>query len=84
MKAFPNGIITNGDGLIIGGQQGMDLRDWFAGMAMLGMLSEHSGIRYDTDELTQFSYEVADAMMKARLKNDSMEEKTSVPKDQHL
>ena len=65
-------------------QTGMDLRDWFAGLAMQGMLSEHSGIRYSTDELTQFSYEVADTMMKARLQNDSLEEKTSVPKDQHL
>ena len=34
MKAFPNGIITNSDGVIIGGQQGMDLRDYFAAKAM--------------------------------------------------
>jgi hypothetical protein len=83
MQPLPN-LVPNNSGLSFTYQQGMDLRDWFAGMAMLGMLSEHSGIRYDTDELTQFSYEVADAMMKARLQNDSMEEKTSVPKDQHL
>ena len=42
------------------------LRDWFAGMAMQSMLSENSGIRYPTDELVYFSYEVADEMMKAR------------------
>jgi hypothetical protein len=44
------------------------LRDWFAGLAMQGMLSEHSGIRYPTNELVKFSYEVADAMMKEKEK----------------
>jgi len=45
---------------------GMDLRDYFAAKAMQGMLSENSGIRYPTDELVDFAYKVADAMMKAR------------------
>ena len=62
MKAFPNGIITNGDGLIIGGQQGMDLRDWFAGLAMEGIVYEG-----DTPEQTaKAAYQMADAMMKER------------------
>jgi hypothetical protein len=47
-------------------QQGMTLRDYFAAKAMQGMLSENSGIRYPTDELVDFAYKVADAMMKAR------------------
>jgi len=46
--------------------RGMTLRDYFAGRAMQGMLSENSGIRYPTDELVDFAYKVADAMMKAR------------------
>jgi len=46
--------------------QGMTLRDYFAARAMQGMLSENSGIRYPTDELVDFAYKVADAMMKAR------------------
>ena len=46
--------------------KGMTLRDYFAAKAMQGMLSENSGIRYPTDELVDFSYKVADAMMKAR------------------
>jgi hypothetical protein len=46
--------------------KGMRLRDYFAAKAMQGMLSENSGIRYPTDELVEFSYKVADAMMKAR------------------
>ena len=71
MKAFPNGLITNKDGLIVGGQQGMELRDWFAGLAMQGMLSENSGVRYTTEELVYFSYEVADVMMKERSNEDN-------------
>jgi hypothetical protein len=46
--------------------KGMTLRDYFAAKAMQGMLSENSGIRYPTDELVDFAYKVADAMMKAR------------------
>jgi len=42
------------------------LRDFFATHAMQGMLSENSGIRYPTDELVDFAYKVADAMLKAR------------------
>jgi len=65
MKAFPNGIITNGDGLIIGGQQGMDLRDWFAGLAMQGLLAnEHT--KPDSILICKASYQIADAMMKER------------------
>ena len=45
---------------------GMTLRDYFAAKAMQGMLSENSGIRYPNEELAQFAYAVADAMMKAR------------------
>jgi hypothetical protein len=44
----------------------MTLRDYFAAKAMQGMLSENSGIRYPTDELVDFAYKVADAMMRAR------------------
>jgi len=47
-------------------QVGMTLRDYFAAKAMQGMLSENSGIRYPTDELVDFAYKVADAMMKTR------------------
>lgn len=45
---------------------GMTLRDYFAAEAMKGMLSENSGIRYPTDELVKFAYDVADEMLKAR------------------
>ena len=61
--AFPI-VVDYGDGVKY--QTGMTLRDYFAAKAMQGMLSENSGIRYPTDELVDFAYKVADAMMKAR------------------
>jgi hypothetical protein len=61
LKAFPNGIITNKDGLIVGGQQGMDLRDWFAGQ-VLPKLIGGAGM----EEIAEAAYKWADAMMKAR------------------
>ena len=60
MKAYPIMFKHPTTGAIIE-NQGMELKDWFAGLAMLGMLSENSGVRYPTDELVYFSYEVADA-----------------------
>ena len=51
MKAFPN--MTN--------QQGMDLRDYFAGQ-VIGMFTGSS----TWDERAATAYAIADAMMKAR------------------
>ena len=63
MKAFPtladNGHITT--------QDGMDLRDWMAGLAMQGMLNWcEKGSTVDSLELGEMAYKIADAMMKAR------------------
>jgi hypothetical protein len=44
---------------------GMTLRDWFAGMAMQGMLAEDAS-NYKFAELAEGSYEAADAMLAAR------------------
>jgi len=65
MKAYPIMYKHPTTGLIVE-HEGMELRDWFAGLAMLGMLSENSGIRYPTNELVEFAYQVADVMMKQR------------------
>jgi len=65
MKAYPIKYKHPTTGLIVE-HEGMELRDWFAGLAMLGMLSENSGIRYPTNELVEFAYQVADVMMKQR------------------
>ena len=67
MKAFPNGIITNKDGLVVGGQQGMDLRDYFAAKAMQYWLSNPIDNR-QIEKLCEGAYQIADAMMKAREK----------------
>jgi hypothetical protein len=71
MKAFPNGIITNKDGLIVGGQDGMDLRDYFAAKAMQGMFANSATKQVERTDLPIFAkvcYEMADAMMEARSK----------------
>jgi len=46
---------------------GMSLLDWFAGMAMQGMLS-NPNVRgnVDSDIITRDAYEVAKSMLKAR------------------
>lgn len=50
-------------------EDGMDLRDYFAAKAMQGMLTNQP-LRVDVilngDSLAQSSYQIADAMMKAR------------------
>ena len=58
MKAFP---LSNMTGL---NQQGMDLRDYFAAVAMQAYLTGD----YDLypHKIPQKAYEMADAMMKAR------------------
>lgn len=50
---------------------GMSLRDWFAGMAMQGYLA--TGLYCKHSEIVtvaEWSYEAADAMLKARSEND--------------
>ncbi|CAB5238387.1 hypothetical protein UFOVP164_29 [uncultured Caudovirales phage] len=67
--AFPTGIITDDKGMIIGGSNGMTLRDYFAAKAMQGFLqySATKGIYTPPDnELAKASYDLADAMLKAR------------------
>lgn len=67
-SAFPCAAIGE-DGEFIH-QTGMKMRDWFAGMALQGTIRI---IRWDGDEENQelavsLAYEIADAMMKERLK----------------
>jgi hypothetical protein len=70
--AFPTGIITDDKGIIIGGSNGMTLRDYFAAKAMQGQLSilqNVTALAREQIKLEDFciaSYEVADAMLKAR------------------
>lgn len=73
MKAFPNGIFTDNKGAIIGGQEGMDLRDYFAAKAMSAFINcAKSGTPFGVDHpeinfsYAKASYAMADAMLKAR------------------
>ena len=64
IPAFPTGIITDGKGKIIGGSNGMTLRDYFAAKAMQGLLA--SDVYAPKDKFAENAYAMADAMMKAR------------------
>ena len=61
--AFPTGIITDGKGQIIGGSNGMTLRDYFAAKAMQAMTHRGDGDMYFCSAQ---AYKMADAMLKAR------------------
>jgi len=62
MKAFPtladNGHITT--------QDGMDLRDWFAGMALTSIALHGIEIDEPLSDIAELAYALADAMMRAR------------------
>jgi glycerol-3-phosphate dehydrogenase len=47
-------------------EQGMTLRDYFAAKALQGMLAENGGGATDNEQLAEWAYHLADAMLKAR------------------
>ena len=47
-----------------GYQEGMTLRDYFAGQALVGMIAD-----YNITDSAKYSYEAADEMLKARSKS---------------
>ena len=51
-----------------GREEGMTLRDWFAGMAMQGLLADRSWQAMTTDQVAGVAYCMADAMLKERSK----------------
>lgn len=63
--AFPTGIITDGKGMIIGGSNGMTLRDYFAAKAMQALLSIPE-VDMTHDGYATWAYRQADAMLEAR------------------
>jgi hypothetical protein len=63
--AFPTGLITDPrNGQIIGGSNGMTLRDYFAAKAMQSWLVGVDDPR--TESCAKVAYQMADAMLKAR------------------
>jgi len=68
MKAFPILNYQNGENAFIYEHKGMDLRDYFAAKAMQAYITKFSNSPESL--VSSASYQMADAMMKAR-KNDS-------------
>lgn len=70
--AFPTGIITDPrNGKIIGGSNGMTLRDYFAAKAMQSILNSDKyvgliGVNRYEQRTAEDAYKMADAMLKAR------------------
>lgn len=62
-KAFP---IVSGHDVY---STGMDLRDWFAGQALMGLISAGRDDEFMEKGMSEIAYSYADAMMKER-KND--------------
>jgi hypothetical protein len=67
MKAFPLYFKHPTTGAIVE-NQGMELRDWFAGVALQGMLAD-TQVKADSDTV-RLAYQMADRMMKARENKD--------------
>ena len=72
MKAFPTPTFSINDEArvtAVGGEGGMDLRDYFAAKAMQGLLAAGRDAQYGSDgmeRLAASSYSIANEMMKAR------------------
>jgi len=70
MKAFPTPSFSINDEArvtAVGGEGGMDLRDYFAAKAMQAMFNywdENPNLEFE--HIADCSYDMADAMMKAR------------------
>lgn len=69
-SAFPNTIVNN-QGIIIGGKNGMTLRDYFAGKFLQGHISSeyYAGTNNSEDNknaIAGLAYDFADAMLKQR------------------
>ena len=73
--AFPRDTKWILDGSVSqSGSKGMSLRDWFAGMALQGLLAGNTG-EYSSESYARNSsahaYQVADAMLAARERKES-------------
>ena len=77
MKAFPTPTFSINDEArvtAVGGEGGMDLRDYFAAKAMQVLMAETDGEhddlpgapRWESHQVAELAYDHADAMMKAR------------------
>jgi len=58
--AFPTGIFFDDKGLIIGGSNGMTLRDYFAAKAMLGLMGMNRAEEFVDENGDEMTYEDGD------------------------
>jgi hypothetical protein len=73
--AFPTSVAFHpdadfGNGMIVTGDKGMTLRDWFAGQIAAGMAA-HSGtmgMPFGPEQIAKRAYEIAYAMLAERAK----------------
>jgi hypothetical protein len=71
LKAFPHTFNMTIDGQVATcTNYGMDLRDWFAGMAMLSMNLRKDYVDTPANVIAIDSYALADAMIKQREVNN--------------
>ena len=69
MKAFPTPAFSINDEArvtAVGGEGGMDLRDYFAAKALRSAIEYTWATSEDKNEAATIAYQYADAMMKAR------------------
>lgn len=71
-SAFPSKFSLGTDGYgneVFGVEQDMSMRDWFAGMIASGMAAHSgtSGVSYGPHDIAGRSYQVADALLAARI-----------------
>lgn len=52
------------------GDDGMELRDWFAGQALTGIASDPEVVM-SKERIAEWCYEMADAMLEARSKSNA-------------
>ena len=69
MKAFPTGKTGDKNHDFYVSQDGMDLRDYFAGQIIVGFLANNK-TDYSSKLIVKLAYELADAMMKERERNE--------------
>ena len=65
MNAFPMAISAN----CISWENGMTLRDYFAGQALIGIITHPDGFAGKWKKAAEHAYEAADAMIEAREQN---------------
>ena len=69
--AFPRASLGEDNGDRYGTQDGMSLRDWFAGQALAGQMANPHTEEADLVELARVAYRAADVMLYARRKDNA-------------